>query len=35
VRHGLHELAQIDPRPSLNVTELVAIRVIRVKETAR
>ena len=35
VRHEFHEVARIDPRLSLNVTELVAIRVIRVKETER
>src|SRR5215469_12681543 len=28
MRHEFHELARSDPRPSLNVTELMAIRVI-------
>jgi hypothetical protein len=35
MRHEFHELARIGPKLSLNVTELMAIRVICVKETER
>ena len=35
MRHEFHELARNDPRPGLNITELMAIRVLRVKETER